>query len=79
MNKKEIVKIMDEFIEKGIINSYKIIANKTSLEHVLEKGDNIFFINPDEDYTNEDLDTMIDYFITTEEYEKCAVLTKLKK
>ena len=79
MNKKETVKIMDEFIEKGIINSYKIIANKTSLEHVLEKGDNIFFINPDEDYTNEDLDTMIDYFITTEEYEKCAVLTKLKK
>ena len=71
--------MIDKFIEKGIINSYKIIVNKTSLEHVLEKGGNVFFINPDEDYTNENLDTMIDYFISTEEYEKCAILTKLKK
>ena len=71
--------MIDKFIEKGIINSYKIIVNKTSLEHVLEKVGNGFFINPDEDYTNEDLDTMIDYFISTEEYEKCAILTKLKK
>ena len=39
----------------------------------------IFFIPPDENYDNDDLDTMIDYFITTEEYEKCAELTKLKK
>jgi len=39
----------------------------------------IFFIHPDENYDNEDLDMMIEYFITTEEYEKCAVLTKLKK
>ena len=37
----------------------------------------IFFIPPDENYDNDDLDTMIDYFITTEEYEKCAILQRI--
>ena len=50
------------------------------MDEIVEKAKlPIFFISPDEDYDNDDLDTMIDYFITTEEYEKCAVLTKLKK
>ena len=71
--------MIDDFINKGIINSYKLIAGKERFENILEKGGNVFFIEPNEDYTNEDLDTMIDYFITTEEYEKCAILTKLKK
>ena len=49
------------------------------MDEIVEKAKlPIFFINPEEDYDNDDLDTMIDYFITTEEYEKCAVLTKLK-
>ena len=30
-------------------------------------------------YSNEDIDEMLDYFISTEEYEKCAKLMKLKK
>ena len=36
----------------------------------------IFFINPeiDDDYDNEDLDTMIDYFVSTEEYEKMCYI-----
>ena len=70
---------MDEFIEKSIINSYKLIIGKT-LEEILD-GDKFpcFLFSPTEKYDNEDLDTMIDYFITTEEYEKCAILTKLKK
>ena len=38
----------------------------------------IFFVFPDDEPDNEDIDTMIDYFISTEEYEKCAILTKLK-
>ena len=70
--------MINDFINKGIINSYKIIVNKIPLERILEKGGNVFFIEPEAEYSNIDLDTMIDYFITTEEYEKCAVLTKLK-
>ena len=50
------------------------------MEDLVEKSKiPIFFIHPEENYDNEDLDTMIEYFISTEEYEKCAVLNKLKK
>ena len=82
--------MIDDFINKGIINSYKLITGETTLEDVLDKASMqsgcvsqhdlpIFFINPEEELDNTDLDTMIDYFISTEEYEKCAILTKLKK
>ena len=70
----------DKFIENGIVNSYKLMVGEKTIEEIVEKTKlPIFFINPEEDYDNQDLDTMIDYFITTEEYEKCVVLTKLKK
>ena len=72
--------MIDNFINNGIINSYKLIVGEKTMDEIVEKAKlPIFFINPEEDYDNDDLDTMIDYFITTEEYEKCAVLTKLKK
>jgi hypothetical protein len=72
--------MIDNFLNKGIINSYKLIVGEKTMDEIVEKSKlPIFFINPQEDYDNEDLDTMIEYFITTEEYEKCAVLTKLKK
>ena len=72
--------MIDNFINNGIINSYKLIVGEKTIEEIVQKTKfPIFFINPEEDYDNEDLDTMIDYFITTEEYEKCAILTKLKK
>ena len=70
----------DKFIETGIVNSYKLIVGEKTMDEIVEKTElPIFFINPEEDYDNQDLDTMIDYFITTEEYENCSVLTKLKK
>ena len=71
--------MIDNFINTGIINTYKLIMGEKTMDEILEKSKiPIFFINPEEDYDNNDLDTMIDYFITTEEYEKCSVLTKLK-
>jgi hypothetical protein len=70
----------DKFIENGIINSYNVMVGEKTMDEIVEKTElPVFFINPEEEYDNEDLDTMIDYFITTEEYEKCSVLTKLKK
>ena len=70
----------DEFINTGIINSYKLIMGEKTMEEIVERSRiPIFFIPPDEDYDNDDLDTMIEYFVSTEEYEKCSVLTKLKK
>ena len=71
---------MDNFINTGIVNSYKLIVGEKTMEELIEKSKiPIFFIHPEENCDNEDLDTMIDYFISTEEYEKCAVLNKLKK
>jgi len=70
----------DNFIKTGIINSYKLIMGEKTMDEIVERSEMpIFFIPPDEDYDNQDLDTMIEYFITTEEYEKCSILTKLKK
>jgi len=70
----------DEFINTGIINSYKLIMGEKTMEEIVERSRiPIFFVPPDEDYDNDDLDTMIEYFVSTEEYEKCSVLTKLKK
>ena len=72
--------MFDNFINTGIVNSYKLIVGEKTMDELIEKSNiPIFFIHPEENYDNEDLDTMIDYFITTEEYEKCAILNKLKK
>lgn len=71
----------DKFINTGIINSYKLLVGEKTMDEIITKTElPIFFINPeiDDDYDNEDLDTMIDYFVSTEEYEKCVILTKLK-
>ena len=70
----------DNFINAGIINSYKLIMGEKTMDEIVERSKMpIFFIPPDEDYDNDDLDTMIEYFVSTEEYEKCSILTKLKK
>tara|TARA_Y100000592_G_scaffold26787_1_gene42462 strand:- start:769 stop:987 length:219 start_codon:yes stop_codon:yes gene_type:complete len=72
--------MIDDFINTGIENSYRLIVGEKTMDELIEKSKiPIFFIHPEENYDNEDLDTMIDYFISTEEYEKCAVLNKLKK
>ena len=70
----------DKFINTGIVDSYKLIMGEKTMDEIVERSRiPIFFIPPDEDYDNDDLDTMIEYFVSTEEYEKCAILTKLKK
>jgi len=72
--------MIDDFINNGIVNSYKLIVGEKTMDELVEKSKiPVFFIHPEENYDNEDLDTMIEYFISTEEYEKCAVLNKLKK
>ena len=70
--------MIEKFIDKGIVNTYDLITGKKEFEDIVENNKvPIFFINPEEDLDNEDLDTMIEYFVDTEEYEKCAVLQKL--
>ena len=76
--------MIDNFIDKGIVNTFNLITGKSTYDEIVTKSDGpgggtIFFLFPEDEPDNEDLDTMIDYFISTEEYEKCAILNKLKK
>jgi len=75
---------IDDFIDKGIVNTFKLITGKSSYEEIVSESDGpgggtVFFIFPEDEPDNEDIDTMIEYFTSTEEYEKCAELIKLKK
>ena len=78
---------VEEFMATGIISSYMMLVEKKSMDEVMKlqykhNKQNVFFIAPVDlrkgRYNEIDLDAMIEYFIITEEYEKCAKLTKIK-
>tara|TARA_R110000796_G_scaffold26727_1_gene73907 strand:- start:997 stop:1242 length:246 start_codon:yes stop_codon:yes gene_type:complete len=78
---------MDNFIEQGVYNSYEVLCGYRTIDQIINDCDNInsdvislpvFFIEPGGDYTNEDIDMMIDIFEQGEAYEECADLLKLK-
>lgn len=71
---------------KSIENTYKFLVEKKSIEYILFGEDPeqeiepfFFFIDPNDEYSNEDIDVMIEYFAEQEEYEKCHELKLLKK
>jgi len=79
---------VEEFMATGIVSSYMMLVEKKSMDEVLQlqykyNKQSVFFIAPSDlrngRYNEIDLDAMIEYFITTEEYEKCAKLDKIKK
>ena len=56
-------------------NSYLLVTGESTLDEILERrGDQSFVNIPDENPDEETILSMIDYFIGTEEYEKCAKL-----
>ena len=77
-------------MRKAYENTYKILIGDETMDSLLEKASMqagsvdqhrpvAFFIHPEEKVDDTDIDTMIDYYVDTEEYEKCAELVKLKK
>ena len=77
-------------MRKAYENTYKILIGEETMDSLLEKASMqagsvdqhrpvAFFIHPEEKVDDTDIDTMIDYYVDTEEYEKCAELVKLKK
>ena len=65
-----------EILEYAMNNAYAIITGETTFELLMELHDEIplpFNIQEEDP----DYEGMIEYFIETEEYEKCAVLQKL--
>ena len=61
-------------IDECMINSYKVMTFKSTVEDILEKDNKAMFYGNPLDYTTEDIDEVIDYFENTEEYEKCGEL-----
>ena len=71
---------MENIVDDSIINSYYVLTGKATIEDVVKRQEfPMFFINPGEDLDKSSLNDMLDYFISTEEYEKCSELIKLKK
>ena len=71
---------MENIIDNSIINSYYVLTGKTTVEEIISRQDfPILFIGPEEKLDENGLNTMLDYFISTEEYEKCQELVELLK
>tara|TARA_R100000656_G_scaffold103707_1_gene75511 strand:+ start:320 stop:529 length:210 start_codon:yes stop_codon:yes gene_type:complete len=69
---------MENIIEESIRNSYYVMTGKATVEDLIIRKDfPILFV--DENWCEEDINDMLDYFISTEEYEKCQELVELMK
>tara|TARA_R110002020_G_scaffold405280_1_gene615289 strand:+ start:273 stop:488 length:216 start_codon:yes stop_codon:yes gene_type:complete len=71
---------MEDIIDNSIINSYYILTGRATVEDIISRQEfPILFIGPEEELDESGLNTMLDYFISTEEYEKCQELVELLK
>ena len=71
---------MENIIEDSIINSYYVLTGRATVEDIVSRQEfPILFIGPEEKLDESGLNTMLDYFISTEEYEKCQELVELMK
>jgi len=76
-----------ELYGEAMVNAYYIITKKRTLDDIYyeleKKKRNIFPLpfNPVEEdgRTHDMIDIVIEYFTSTEEYEKCAELMKIKE
>ena len=69
---------MEDIIEESIRNSYYVMTGKATIEDLILRNDfPILFV--DENWCESDVEDMLDYFISTEEYEKCQELVELMK
>ena len=71
---------MENIVEDSIINSYYVLTGRATVEDIVSRQEfPILFIGPEEKLDESGLNTMLDYFISTEEYEKCQELVELMK
>ena len=61
-------------IDKCMNNSYRVMTLKSTVDEILSKDKKAMFYGDPFEYTNEDIDEVIEYFENTEEYEKCGEL-----
>ena len=63
-------------------NSYELLLGKKKIDQLVDNNDNLYLIfSPEYKLVimeDDVYDSLIDYFIYTEEYEKCAEILNLK-
>jgi|TARA_R110000772_G_scaffold159873_2_gene271061 hypothetical protein len=75
---------MDKDLELAMNNAYDIIIDYATIDQLIDKQPNqpiYLAFDPEkmeqDDYWDDTIDSMIEYFILTEEYEKCSKLKEL--
>ena len=68
----------EELVDLDMNNAYAMLVGNKSIDDLLDDEDKEMVLVPDPDITDEELsEDLIEYFITTEEYEKCAKIKNL--
>lgn len=76
MDELELLKHLDQAMN----NSFNIIVGKMSLEEMMlnSRLENLVFAHDiDNGHTDEDIKNMNEYFLNKEDFEKCAILSKM--
>ncbi len=63
---------LDEKIHIAFINSFAVIIHNKDAKELIGADAGWFIHNPKYDATMEDVETMLDYFVEIEDYEKCS-------
>ena len=68
----------EELVDLAMNNAYAMLIGNKSIDDLLDDESKEMVLVPDPDITDEELsEDLIEYFITTEEYEKCAKIKDL--
>ena len=64
-------------VDLAMNNAYAMLVGNKSIDELLDEDEEMVLV-PDPEITDEELsEDLIEYFITTEEYEKCAKIKDL--
>jgi len=67
----------EELVDLAMNNAYAMLIGNKSIDDILDEEAEMILV-PDPEITDEELsEDLIEYFITTEEYEKCAKIKDL--
>lgn len=67
---------LDENIHLAFINSFAVIIRNKDAKELIGADAGWFIHNPKYDATIEEVETMLDYFVQIEDYEKCSEIKK---
>ena len=68
-----------ELVDLAMNSAYDVLIGNKSIDEIMDQDAEMIFV-PDPEISDEILsEDLIEYFITTEEYEKCAKIKDLMK